>query len=107
GPEQSAQHADRGGLAAAVGAEESEDLAAADLQGKIAHDVLGAEALVELLHVDRERAHEPRPAPFTGPAPRPYEAIASQLRTGLAQHPCAALTSRPRGRRPPCARRSA
>jgi hypothetical protein len=52
GREQPAHHADRRGLAAAVGAEEAEDLAARDLHGEIAHHVLIAEVLVQAAHVD-------------------------------------------------------
>jgi hypothetical protein len=50
---QSAHQPDRRGLAAAVGPEEAEDLAALHLQREVVHDVLVAEALVEAADVDR------------------------------------------------------
>jgi hypothetical protein len=55
GRQQPAQQADRGGLAAAVGAEEAKDLALMHLQGQVFHDVLGAEALVDAPHIDDQR----------------------------------------------------
>ncbi|MNK90611.1 hypothetical protein D3C87_1106720 [compost metagenome] len=54
--QQPAHHADGGGLAAAVGAEEAEDLAARHLHGQVVDHVLVAEALVQPLDVDRQRA---------------------------------------------------
>lgn len=52
GRQQPAHHADRRGLAAAVGAEEAKDLAARNLHGEVFHDVLVAEVLVQAMHVD-------------------------------------------------------
>src|SRR5205814_749112 len=52
GREQPAQHADRGGLAAAVGAEKAEDLAALYGERKVLDDVILAEVLVDAMHVD-------------------------------------------------------
>ena len=52
GLQQAAHHADGGGLAAAVGAKESEDLPATDPQRHIVDHVLVAEVLVQTLHVD-------------------------------------------------------
>src|SRR4029079_6306408 len=52
--EQPAHHADRRGLAAAVGAEEAQDLPARRLQGEIVDDVFVAEMLVEPVDVDRQ-----------------------------------------------------
>jgi hypothetical protein len=50
--EQAAQHADRGGLAAAIGTQEAEDLARLHAQREIDDHVLVAEALVEPVYVD-------------------------------------------------------
>ena len=47
--QQPAQHAQRGGLAGAVGAEEAVDLAALDAHGEVAHDHLAVEGLGEAL----------------------------------------------------------
>ncbi len=52
GREQSAEHADGGGLAAAVGAEKAEDLAAPYRKRKVLDDVVLAEVLVDAVHVD-------------------------------------------------------
>jgi hypothetical protein len=54
GREQAAEHPDEGRLAAAVGAEESVDLAAPHLQGYVVHDGLGAEAFGDAGDVDDE-----------------------------------------------------
>src|SRR5438270_688507 len=54
GREQPADHADGGGLAAAVGAEESVDRAARHLHREVIDDRVVAEALREVAHVDRE-----------------------------------------------------
>src|SRR6516225_6154369 len=54
--EQAAHQADRGRLAAAVRSEKAEDLAVRDLQRHVVDDMLVAEALVEIVHVDGERA---------------------------------------------------
>src|SRR5690606_21974787 len=54
GREQAAKHADRGGLAAAVGAEEAVDLPARHLHREVVDDGLRAEALGEALDVDGE-----------------------------------------------------
>ena len=54
GPEQPADHADRGGLAAAVRAEEAVDLAVLHLQREILHHVLASEGLVQAVDVDGE-----------------------------------------------------
>ncbi len=60
--QQAAQHADAGGLAAAVGAEEAVDLPARHLQRQIMHDRLAVETLAQALDVDGERgAHDPAP----------------------------------------------
>jgi hypothetical protein len=53
GRQEAAHQADRRRLAAAVGAEEAEDLAAVRTQRQVDHDVLAAEVLVEAVHVDR------------------------------------------------------
>ncbi len=50
--QQAAHQADRRGLAAAVGAQEAEDLAFAHLQRHVVDDVLVAEALVQAVHID-------------------------------------------------------
>src|SRR6202008_326109 len=51
--QQPAQHPDAGGLAAAVGPEESEYLAALHPQRHVLDHVLVAEVLVQPVHVDR------------------------------------------------------
>ena len=73
GRQQPAEHPDRRGLAAAVGPEEAEDLAAAHRQREILDDVMAAEALVEAAHVDddvvghgRSRAHDAGSVTSTG-----------------------------------------
>ena len=64
GGQQAAQHADGGGLAGAVGAEEAVDLPAHHPHGEIVHHQGGAEPLAEALHLDgdvgRRRAPLPR-----------------------------------------------
>src|SRR5207247_745364 len=52
GRKQPAEHADRGGLPAAVGAEKAEDLAALYGERKVLDDVVLAEVLVDAVHVD-------------------------------------------------------
>ena len=52
GRQQPAYDADRGRLAAAVGPEEAEDLAAPDLQRQVVDDMLVAEALVQPANID-------------------------------------------------------
>ena len=54
--EQAAHHPDGRGLAAAVGAEETEDFPAPDLQRDVPDDVLVAEMLVQVADVDDEFA---------------------------------------------------
>ena len=54
--QQTAQHADRGGLAAAVAAEEAADLAFRHLQGQPVDHLPRAEALAQVVHVDRRSA---------------------------------------------------
>ena len=56
GREQPAQHAQRGGLARAVGTEEAVDLAALDLHRQIAHDHPAVEGLGQALDVDHHLA---------------------------------------------------
>ena len=71
GRQQPAQHPDRRGLAAAVGTEEAEDLAAAHGQREILDHVVVAEALVEAAHVDDDLAgHGARAALTTRAASR-------------------------------------
>ena len=57
GREQAAQHADGGGLAGAVGAEEAVDRAALDLHGQVAHHRAPVETLGQALHVDDDVVH--------------------------------------------------
>ena len=91
--QQPAHDADRGRLAAAVGAEEAEDLAALDLQRQVVDDVLVAEALVQPAHVDRPGAAagaliaaSPTPAARDAAAPRsPATGRASTRNTSLAR----------------------
>src|SRR2546430_1372148 len=52
GREQPAEHADRGGLAAAVGAEKAEDLTAPNGERKVLDDMILAEVLVDAVNVD-------------------------------------------------------
>ena len=52
GGEQPAEHADRSGLPAAVGAQKAENLAAAYRERKVFDDVVLAEMLVDAVHVD-------------------------------------------------------
>src|SRR6185503_19734972 len=92
GLEQPADHPDRGGLAAAVGPEEAEDLAVAHLQREVAHHVLRAEVLVEAVHVDGEAVHFACPASSTstGCPGRSFGASdacgrASTMKTSLAR----------------------
>jgi hypothetical protein len=56
GREQAAQHADGGGLARAVGAEEAEDRAAPDLHRQVADDHSPAERFGQAAHVDDDVA---------------------------------------------------
>ena len=55
GREQAAEHADRGGLAAAVGAEKAEDFATPHAQVEAVDDGLAAEAFCQAVHVDDGR----------------------------------------------------
>ena len=48
GPEEAGEHFQRGRLAGTVRAEEADDLAGGDLQGKVVHGELGAEPLGEI-----------------------------------------------------------
>ena len=91
--EQAAHHADRGGLAAAVRAEEAEDLAALHLQRQVLDDVLVAEVLVQPVHVDRRRVgrarslqrHRDRLARDAAAARRSGAGRASTMKTSLAR----------------------
>ena len=64
--QQAAEHADRGRLAAAVGAEEAVNLALADLQAQILDHVLVAEAFVDAGDVDDQAVHRPPRRTSTG-----------------------------------------
>src|SRR5262249_36254707 len=55
--QQTAQHADGRCLAAAVAAKEAADLALWYLQGQPIDDLPGAEALAQVVHVDRKCGH--------------------------------------------------
>ncbi len=62
GRQQTAQHADGGGLAAAVGTEEAADLAGLDLQIQPFHHLARPEALAQIVDVDDQRGHRAAPA---------------------------------------------
>ncbi len=59
GGEKAAQHADGGGLAAAIGAEKTADFAFGDLEAQAVDDFQGAEALSEVVDVDDIGHHGP------------------------------------------------
>ncbi|GJD99972.1 hypothetical protein GMJLKIPL_1890 [Methylobacterium isbiliense] len=60
GGQEAGEHLHRGGLAAAVRAEEAEDLAAADAEADVVHRREGAEAPRQVLRLDRRLRVEPR-----------------------------------------------
>src|SRR5690606_11315787 len=91
GRQQSAQHADRRRLAAAVGAEEAEDDAARHLDGEVPDDGLVAEALRQAADADRRRGavHRCPSATSTGwptrSASAPVSGRASTMKTRRAR----------------------
>ena len=68
--QEAAHHADGRRLAAAVGPQEAEDLAARDREGQVDDHVLAAEALVEVVDVDGRLGRAARCVPQLAPSRR-------------------------------------
>src|SRR5262249_54575438 len=92
GLEQPAQHADGGGLARAVGAEDAEDLAGADVEGDVVDRPDRPETLGQPADLDRRLVAHRRASGGTAVLPSPGGPALSEPRAGSI----AIFTAKPR-----------